>query len=500
MRHRRKSVYWVGLVVFAGLLTACRKDERPQITQEALLEEMVSMEENARYPEIPYRSLQAGNYDLSSLSLVPGEWFTYMEGSGKIKTETRNGRTEMVLFDKKGPGAITRIWTTIPEREGTWRFYFDNSPVANWESPSSGLMRILAAPPGNELLKGGSLYLPVPYGKRCKITFEDVSGAEPAPVYYQIDYRQYPEGVVVKTVSSETDRQTKKRIENIGRLLLNPETKCDTLIRKAGQRLRAGIPLRLNLPKGEHAVCQLKIKITADQPEDFAQVMRNIMLKGMFDGKQTIQVPVSDFSGGGWGAPPVQNWLLESDGQGSLTSRWPMPYREMAYMALTNEGEIPADVEISVCLHPIRWDSRTLYFHTSWRQERGIKLNDASEDGENAGWNLATIQGRGVYKGKVLTLLNHSTEWDGVGNENIRVDEEAFPSHTGARTEDDYDKKPDASGYNTSVRIRNLDGIPFGKSLKFDLETTGQTKGTVDYTITIFWYGDVKARAQREPG
>lgn len=516
-----------GVAVLLLLLIACQEKEKPDVSLDALLEEMVSWEEAARYPAIPYRCLQVSSYDRLSVSPDSAHWFANDDGSGYERIETNEGRTEKVLFDDKGAGVITRIWLTTTDKRGTWRFYFDGSVRANWEIPVYDMMQINIPELGRGLLqphtsytpdgKGGStLFLPMPYAKGCKITFEEPKDIEPAPRYYQINYRKYPEETIVETFNNRVVKKAAKKIAAIDKLLLNPVSDCDSLHIDKQQVLEPGDPMLIRLPQGEHAVRELKIKVSVSEKEQYAQTMRNIILQGTFDGKLTVWAPVSDFSGGGMGAPAVESWFLSADGDGGITSRWLMPYREAASVALVNEGNQPVEVEMSLCLSPITWDERMLYFYASWRQEKGIKLNDNPEDSENTiEWNFATINGKGVYKGDALTLYNHSPEWYGEGDEKIWVDDDTFPSHFGTGTEDYYNSSwapvipfhtpfggapradsESSHGYNTFFRTRNLDGIPFTKRLKFDIEMLGWKKGTADYATTIFWYGDIKARVE----
>ena len=55
--------------------------------------------------------------------------------------DTVDGRVERVMFDEKGPGAITRIWITTVDKRGTWRFYFDGESTPGWIIPAYDLMR-----------------------------------------------------------------------------------------------------------------------------------------------------------------------------------------------------------------------------------------------------------------------------------------------------------------------------------------------------------------------
>ena len=49
------------------LMASCVKDAA-QVTLDSLLDEMISVEESARYPLVPYRCLQVSSYDRSSVS------------------------------------------------------------------------------------------------------------------------------------------------------------------------------------------------------------------------------------------------------------------------------------------------------------------------------------------------------------------------------------------------------------------------------------------------
>ena len=50
-------------------------------------------------------------------------------------------------------------------------------------------------------------------------------------------------------------------------------------------------------------------------------------------------------------------------------------------------------------------------------------------------------------------------------------------------------------GHNTFVRTRNLDVMPFGQRLRFDLEMLSWNPGAVDYRAAAFWYGTTTSAA-----
>lgn len=54
-------------------------------------------------------------------------------------------------------------------------------------------------------------------------------------------------------------------------------------------------------------------------------------------------------------------------------------------------------------------------------------------------------------------------------------------------------------GHNTSTRARNLDGIPFHRSLQFDMELISWKPATLTYAATTYWYAFPGASASIQP-
>ena len=157
-----------------------------------------------------------------------------------------------------------------------------------------------------------------------------------------------------------------------------------------------------------------------------------------------------------------------------------------------------------------------MHFHAAWHLAADLKTqtNPGADHGA-FDYNYVTIQGRGVYVGDTLTLYNGAPTWWGEGDEKIYVDGESFPSHFGTGTEDYYGyayggDEPFSSPFHAQPygqgnhavdvtvdsRYRLLDGIPFTKSLKFDMEVWHWRQTTMDYAPTTFWY----ARPGAVPG
>lgn len=519
-----KRIQTWGILLLAIAASACRPSAK-EITLASLLDEMVSPEENARYPEIPYTCRQESSYDRRSVSPDSAFWFANNDGFGIIRTDTIDGRKENVLFDQSGPGVITRFWLTTMDKRGTMRFYFDGASQAQWEIPAYDLMQT-GLPLGKGLLQahtsytpegkgGNTMFLPIPYARGCKITFQLPDSVDPTPKYYGINYRKYAPGTPVKTFSPEEVMSLRNKIEQTDALLLSPPVYSKGVQTDGKELITPGKVLTVELPQGENAVRNLTFHIDTDTAR-YRQIMRQLIVQIAFDGRQTVSVPLSDFSAGGMGAPATESWYLSSDGKGRVISRWVMPYREDARISLLNLSPHNVEAGISVRTDRWNWDDRTLYFHASWRQENGIPVSNTPDNNDDCiEWNFATLKGRGLYKGDVLSLFNHTPAWYGEGDEKIWVDDDTFPSHFGTGTEDYYNSSwapvilfhtpfggapradsETSAGYNTFFRTRNLDGIPFEKELRFDIEMLSWVAGKADYATTVYWYGDLNAIAE----
>lgn len=519
----KRPIYYV-VTLFLITVVSCGQSEK--VTMEKLLDEMISFDAPTEYPV--YTCHQESSYDRRSVSPGKDGWFANNDGFGIIRTDTIDGRLENVLFDQTGAGVITRVWITTLNKNGIMRFYFDGNTEAGWTIPAYDMVKF-GIPIGRGLLqphtsyieggKGGStFFLPIPYAKSCKVTFENPVGEKETPKYYHFNFRKYPEGTSVETFSQEVADRVKDKIEKVSNTLLSPPTYKAESPLKGQKELGEQEQISLTLPQGKNAIRTIEISIDIKDAAVYAQAMRELMLEAAFDGIKTVSAPLSDFSGGGIGAPLVESWYLSADGKGNVISRWVMPYQQDGTVTLTNYSSHTINASLTVHTAPFDWKKNTLYFHSAWKQENNIPLTN-NEKNDCIDWNFTTLKGKGVYMGDVLSLFNHSPAWYGEGDEKIFVDDETFPSHFGTGTEDYYNSSwapvvpfhtpfggapradlESSHGYNTFFRTRNLDGIPFQKQLRFDIEMISWQDGAADYATTVFWYGDLSSLAKDVSG
>lgn len=498
------------------------------VTFASLLEEMVSMEEVAKYPSIEYKTWQASSYDRASVSPGRPDWFSNNDGYGFIRKETNEGRQEYVMMECNSPGVITRIWlTSLTDDKATVRFYFNGSSTPDWtvdsyylkdfdKSLEEGGVRPLGQgfvnPVSPEFKRGSDLYLPIPFTSGCKVTYEERSTMPNPNRYFHINYREYPAGVNVETFSAKVFNASKARVAEVNSAIVDPKVKVSGRMLKASGTLDSGKYVKVDLTEGQNAVTELRIAVSSYGPY-YSQVMDGLVFTATFDGKKTASLPLADLILAGPGAPRVSNYFVSNDGRGEILIRFLMPYQSSGSLEIKNVGMRSADVNIQARVGAFARDGRTLYFHAAAKYLPNSRLPYCMDYPTCYEWNFATIQGgRGVLRSDMYSIDNSTTDWPGEGDEKIYVDDEPFPSHFGTGTEDYYGfcidrpyqypfigesrlDNPNFHGVDTYMRLRSLDCIPFSSKLKFDFELGGWQVGTVNLRNSVIWYGDLDTYA-----
>lgn len=500
---------------------------KPKLDLRWFLKELTNPESLAECPSIPYKAAQVSSYDRASISPDAPGWFANSDGFGIERIDTVSGRIEKVLFEHDGPGVITRFWLTTRSPKGTMRFYFDGKEEPGWIIPSFDLTEIGIPDLGGLLcphtsyskgISGGStLFLPIPFARSCRVTFEEPAGWEGVPRYYHINYRSYPEGTPVETFGIASVRKYRARIRQAGREMVTmplPRGRRSS-IRQTLSGDGAKVHMHLDASRGGSAVRRLSFCVSVQDSSKLGRVMDNLIVRTHFDGISCVSVPLSFLGGSGLGAYEVRSRYLGCDGKGRVEIAFPMPFREKAEICVTNNSGTPADIEIAAVTSAYRFSENTLYFKAAFREGRELPISNVPE--ENYDWNFTSIEGgRGVYVADVLSMFNRSRAWYGEGDEKIYVDGEPFPSHFGTGTEDYYNSSwapvvpfqtpfggapradlPSSAGYNTFFRSRGLDVIPFSRSLRFDLEMISWMRGKIDYFNTVFYYGSGETAADK---
>ncbi|MFD2874301.1 glycoside hydrolase family 172 protein [Mucilaginibacter ximonensis] len=463
---------------------------------------------------------QASSYDRRSVAFDQPGWFTNRDASQYIRTEEVDGRKENVMLDVDGPGAVVRFWLTTFKRDGVIRIYFDNRAEPEITIPAYDLMKI-GLPLGRALLqphssyepkeKGGStLYLPMPFAKHCKVTFED-KDPDNQPRYYQINYIKLGRA---ETFTKENFAGLMKKVDEANDKLLHPDSVITGPATGIDQVIAPNSEASVDLPAGSSSINMLSIRLKTDNPTDYAQALRSTVLKIDFDGEQTVWCPIGDFSGSGVGGKPLKSWYRAVTADGEMLCRWVMPYQHTAKITLLNLNDKTVRVSLKAQTKHWNWNKYTMYFHADWKNQVNVPLRQVdvpvypTDKNYPMDWDLNTIEGSGVFVGETFAVYNRMHVWYGEGDQKLWVDGAKFPVEYGTGTEDYYNTSwapvvlyqtpfanapradnADSFGYNTFTRTRNLDAVPFKKSFRFSLETLGWKDGFADFAATTYWYG-----------
>lgn len=513
------------LIATAWVLILSGSAAPGDITLSSLLHEMADRDAAANLPTPAFTLKQSSSHDPRKTDPSNSDgWHSNNDHDNAIRTEVNEGRSEWVIMEDTGPGAVVRYWTPLAADRNNQiiRFYFDGSPTPAITANLNDLFRGcgFVPPPfafvsfGEDDLRhqleqprkeavgvGGDLYLPIPYAKSCKITLDSV------PFYYVINFRSYEVGTEVKSFSM-VDFETAGPLlkETGGNMLEGPGPAADLTTVTIG----AGEEVAVKLPPGPSAVRELVVQIN---PADAPAALRSLIVQATFDGEATVWCPLSEFFGAGVRLQPVQDQWRSVTADGRLTARWVMPYAKTAHIAIKNVSDHSLAVKVATTTGKWNWDERSLLFHANWHGQFQIGTQPRSD------WNYIELQGQGRYVGDTLTVFSPSKAWYGEGDERIYQDGAALPAHIGTGTEDyygyawgmaDFFSSPFISmpqrevadhgnwqGYTTTSRVRPLDSIPFHRALKLDMEIWHWDNTKVDYAVGTFWYARPGARHNR---
>jgi hypothetical protein len=480
-----------------------------------LLEEMVDRTALARFPQPAYDCTQFSSYDRASTSpKQPETWFANADHGQFLRVEERHGRREFVMMDAPGPGAVVRFWSANPK--GTLRVYLDGAETPVIEAAMADVLGgrwLVGEPLAAVRARGWNLYLPIPYAERCVIT------SDSGEFYYQINARTYAPGAAVRSFQLQDLTEHKLLLDRTQHALLRAAAAASPAVAPPMHhtgRLPAGATTSFELETSSgSALKRLGLRLNAT---DHAQARRSTVLRLEFDGEQTVWCPAGAFFAADVGVEQHADWWRSVKPDGSMECRWVMPFRRICRIALENLGEQDVQFDLSAEQMAWSWDERSMHFHTVWRQEHPIPARGAAGTRD---FNYVAVEGRGVYAGDTLAVVNPVPQWWGEGDEKIYVDGEGFPSHFGTGTEDYYgyawccptpftapfhgQPRCDGGalennwGHTTVTRVRSLDAIPFRESLRVDMEVWHWKECEVGYAVSASFYALPGARVGVEP-
>jgi hypothetical protein len=239
-------------------------------------------------------------------------------------------------------------------------------------------------------------------------------------------------------------------------------------------------------------------------PRNSIDIQRSLIIRCYWDGEKepSVEAPVSDFFGMGFGKWKDFISLPLNMTSGGYNSYWPMPFHRSARITVEHRGNVPITnfyYNIDIRTYN-KLPNDALYFHAQYKQMR-----------TRAGQPLIILdtKGRGHYVGTLLSMQPQRGTNLGYleGDEMITIDGASSPSIIGTGTEDYFSSgwyydtgeygapyhgvtiKEEDSGRINTYRWHIEDPIPFTKSFKFELEHGGTNDMPgVEYASVAFWY------------
>lgn len=240
-------------------------------------------------------------------------------------------------------------------------------------------------------------------------------------------------------------------------------------------------------------------------PRNDRAIQRRLIVRCWWDNEAipSVEVPVSDFFGMGFGEWRDYVSLPLNMTSGGYNCYWPMPFRRRARISVENRAGKAVDAfYYNIDIETLRrLPDDALYFHAQFRRTR------PTQNGKPV--TILETTGRGHYVGTLLSMQRIRGRGLGYleGDERVFVDGEKIPSIIGTGTEDYFSSgwyfdtgvysapyhgvtiKDDAKTRINAYRWHIEDPIAFQRSLRFTIEHGGMNDApNVDYTSVAYWY------------
>jgi hypothetical protein len=471
---------------------------------------MVDLVGLTKFPDPAYRTVQYSSYDRRSN--LPGgpDWFANSDGFGGepvpnfeavLVEPGEDSIGQYLMADVEGPGALVRLWTAAID--GTVQLWLDGASEPVFDGPANHFFQQVldSFPQSTELdrdrlertlYQRDAVYAPIPFARRLRLVW---AGNLRHIHFYQMEVRRYELGTRVETFAPDDLETYRETINRVMETLADPDANVQRGGGDQAQAFNARIDPDTTVDvvtlEGPAAIGRLELKLEAN---DLDRALRQTVLHIHFDEYPwgQIQSPVGDFFGVAPGVNPYVSLPFTVLPDGTMISRFVMPFERSARIRLENLGDQPVSVTGSVLPSEYEWDAdRSMHFRARWRVDHDL-IGDPAHVQDLP---FLVANGKGVYVGTTSMLLNPNPvptpygSWWGEGDEKVFVDDELQPSLFGTGSEDYYNYSwsspdifvfpycgqprndgPGNRGFVTNYRWHVLDPLPFGRNMRFYME------------------------------
>jgi hypothetical protein len=321
--------------------------------------------------------------------------------SGRFSSLGKDRHGNLILFDVKGGGVINRIWTPTPNSD-TLDFFIDDTlkPAFSicYTDLFSGKVYPFTGPLCGNQLGGYFCYIPIPFGKSCRITSRGKKEQ-----FHQIQYRLYEQGVRIRSFSMNLLPEDKEAI-----------CKTDSLFMKEGNRVKDFYTGNLIRSSKEVVLSPGKsitifethrggriAGIELSPASEFEGIIKDTDIRITWDGENepAVYCAVPDFFGFAFGSQSMQSLLLGSRNN-IMYSYIPMPFDRSARIELTRrDNKIRPGEEIRVKADIWYSDDKRIpgkegKFYTQWSDNITLQYGKPHI--------IANVKGKGHFIGTIL--------------------------------------------------------------------------------------------------
>ena len=461
----------------------------------------------------------------STTSDDPVAWFSDADSGNAIRMDRIDGRSEWVLVDLKGPGAVTRIVlnATAASRDAVLRVRLDGAsePVLEWRLREiAGAFAPALAPfvswtpqplpfhaaggvPTADIGAGTvDCILPIPFANSCVVTLDR------RPDLYRIESVAFASSARVTTpargdLSGASAEFRALAAALSARIQSRPNAESSGL---NAMPLAPGARIERTLGSGG-VIRRMAVRI---DPMQSLRAVRELWVECDFDGEACVRMPLGHFIGLGEATGPTADAFRAVGPDGSMEFRLPMPFARAARVAIANRGASPlacalALLEVEVEAEPLREAEAPQLLHGAVRIHNRVSVSAPVE------FELARIEGSGVLVAQSHAHYAGTADWWPSGDDRWRIDgrhelagpsfDLAFGSARGlprisrgaliaipARADQRGAVRWSAS------RLRRLDALRFSQSLVGSMELMPVTASgrSLDCEVTlahgVLWY------------
>ncbi|MBN2090070.1 DUF2961 domain-containing protein [candidate division KSB1 bacterium] len=507
--------------IFLSLLlifSACSQSEK-RLTYTDVVLRLVNLETLSLLPEKGEKSAMWSSYDRrSQFNAENGkyvEWYANHDGANQqIRMEGENA----VLAEMKGPGAIVRIWSAMPD-SGRMKIYIDDNELPAVDLPFKQFFDGSKSPFDYKNLvykaaEGCNNFVPIPYQKSCKVVATPGWG-----IYYHFNYVTFQKSTQVEPFKMNLSVESTQALEMVNHFFENQMGESPYFAQTGNTSIKKSITVepgsiaQLTDISGQYAIKSFKIFPAFTDRKDEMVGLRKLILTMNWDGEEqpSVWCPLGDFFGT---TPAINHFKTLPLGMTAQNfySYWWMPFAKHAAISIKNEGARPYTFEYEISYGPLsNLIENYARFHAWWHGD----ILPVSED-RWPDWTLLKTTGKGRYIGTMLHVMNPDENsckeaageghaWWGEGDEKFFVDGEKFPSTFGTGSEDYFgyawgnptffekafhsqSMTSGNKGHQTIARWHIIDNIPFQESFEGYIEKYYPNDCGTKYNAVVYWY------------